>query len=140
MGIEYDRLRFLDTVKSEETHRANLNLADIVLDTYPYTGATTTLEALWLGIPVVTLVGQQFSARSSYTALMNLGITIGVAWTVEEYVEWGICLGKNDRLRQQLSSQLQDRQKNAPLWQAKTFTQDLELAYQSMFAAQNLVV
>ena len=140
VGIEYDRLRFLDTVKSEETHRANLNLADIVLDTYPYTGATTTLEALWLGIPVVTLVGQQFSARSSYTALMNLGITIGVAWTVEEYVEWGICLGKNDRLRQQLSSQLQDRQKNAPLWQAKTFTQDLELAYQSMFAAQNLVV
>lgn len=139
VGVEYDRLRFLDTVKSEETHRANLNLADIVLDTYPYTGATTTLESLWLGIPVVTLVGQQFSARSSYTALMNLGITIGLAWTVEEYVEWGICLGKDDRLRRQVSLQLQDRQTKSSLWQAKTFTQDLEFACQSMFAAQNLV-
>lgn len=139
VGVEYDRLRFLDTVKSEETHRANLTLADIVLDTYPYTGATTTLESLWLGIPVVTLVGQQFSARSSYTALMNLGITIGLAWTVEEYVEWGICLGKDDRLRRQVSLQLQDRQTKSSLWQAKTFTQDLEFACQSMFAAQNLV-
>lgn len=139
VGVEYDRLRFLDTVKSEETHRANLNLADIVLDTYPYTGATTTLESLWLGIPVVTLVGQQFSARSSYTALMNLGITIGLAWTVEEYVAWGIYLGKDDRLRRQVSLQLQDRQTKSSLWQAKTFTQDLEFACQSMFAAQNLV-
>jgi len=139
VGVEYDRLRFLDTVKSEETHRANLTLADIVLDTYPYTGATTTLESLWLGIPVVTLVGQQFSARSSYTALMNLGITIGLAWTAEEYVEWGICLGKDDRLRRQVSLQLQDRQTKSSLWQAKTFTQDLEFACQSMFAAQNLV-
>ena len=133
VGVEYDRLRFLDTVKAEETHRANLNLADIVLDTYPYTGATTTLESLWLGIPVVTLVGQQFSARSSYTALMNLGITIGLAWTVEEYVEWGICLGKDEQLRQQVSLQLHHSQKNAPLWQAKPFTQALEFACESMF-------
>ncbi|MGB7441168.1 MAG: O-linked N-acetylglucosamine transferase, SPINDLY family protein, partial [Coleofasciculaceae cyanobacterium] len=60
-GVDCDRLRFLPEVVLESVHRANLAIADVVLDTYPYNGATTTLETLWMCIPLVTRVGQQFA-------------------------------------------------------------------------------
>ncbi|MHC5828906.1 MAG: O-linked N-acetylglucosamine transferase family protein, partial [Nostoc sp.] len=53
-GVDCSRLRFLPMVHSEAVHRANLGIADVVLDTFPYNGATTTLETLWMGIPLVT--------------------------------------------------------------------------------------
>ncbi|MBS0015480.1 MAG: O-linked N-acetylglucosamine transferase, SPINDLY family protein, partial [Arthrospira sp. SH-MAG29] len=82
-GITRERIKFISTVKLEEEHRANLLIADVVLDTYPYNGATTTMETLWMGIPLVTRVGEQFAARNSYTMMMNAGITEGIAWTDE---------------------------------------------------------
>ena len=106
-GVSRDRLRFLPGVASEFIHRANLGLADVVLDTYPYNGATTTLEALWLGLPIVTRVGEQFASRNSYTMMMNAGITEGIAWTEEEYVEWGMRLGKDAVLREEISYRLE---------------------------------
>ncbi len=132
-GVDSAQLRFLPGVPSEPVHRANLGIVDIVLDTYPYNGATTTLETLWMCIPMVTRVGEQFSARNSYTMMMNAGITEGVAWTDEEYVEWGIRLGKDQALRQQIAWKLKESRKTAPLWNGKQFTQELEKAYQEMW-------
>ena len=132
-GVESDRLRFLPGVFSEATHRANLGIADVVLDTYPYNGATTTLETLWMGVPLVTRVGEQFAARNSYTMMMNAGITEGIAWTDEEYVQWGIRLGKDEALRQQIAWKLRKSRQTAPLWNAKQFTRDLEDAYEQMW-------
>lgn len=132
-GIESDRLRFLDKDPDEQTHRANLQIADIVLDTYPYNGATTTLEVLWMGIPLVTWVGQQFSARNSYGFMMNVGLKEGIAWTAEEYVQWGIDLGKNADLRLAIRQKLQQSHHTAPLWNARQFTQEMEKAYQQMW-------
>jgi predicted O-linked N-acetylglucosamine transferase (SPINDLY family) len=132
-GLEGDRLRFLPTVTSEEVHRANLGIADVVLDTYPYNGATTTLETLWMCIPLVTRVGQQFAARNSYTMMMNAGVTEGIAWTDEEYVEWGISLGKDAALRQQISWKLRQSRQTSPLWNAQQFTRDMEKAYEQMW-------
>lgn len=132
-GVESDRLRFLPGVPTEDIHRANLSIADVVLDTYPYNGATTTLETLWMGVPLVTRVGEQFAARNSYTMMMNAGITEGIAWTDEEYVEWGIRLGKDEALRQQVSWKLRQSRRTAPLWNAKQFTRELEKAYEQMW-------
>jgi predicted O-linked N-acetylglucosamine transferase (SPINDLY family) len=132
-GVEYSRLRFLDLDPSESVHRANLAIADVVLDTYPYNGATTTLETLWMGIPLVSRVGQQFAARNSYTMMMNAGITEGIAWTDEEYVEWGVRLGKDEALRQQVALKLKASRQTAPLWNGKQFTREMEKAYQQMW-------
>ncbi|NET41043.1 O-linked N-acetylglucosamine transferase, SPINDLY family protein [Okeania sp. SIO2B3] len=132
-GVSMDRLRFLPEVPSSEIHRANLGIADIVLDTYPYNGATTTLETLWMCIPMVTRVGQQFAARNSYTMMMNAGITEGIAWSDEEYVEWGIRLGKDEKLRQEISWKLRKSRQTAPLWNAKQFTREMEKAYEQMW-------
>jgi len=132
-GVEPSRLKFLSRDPSEYVHRANLGIADVVLDTYPYNGATTTLETLWMGIPLVTRVGQQFSARNSYGFMMNVGVTEGIAWTDEEYVEWGIRLGKDPVLRQQISWQLRQSRQTSPVWNAQQFTHEMEKAYKQMW-------
>lgn len=132
-GVGRERLRFIDRVGFEETHRANLAIADVVLDTYPYNGATTTLETLWMGVPIVTKVGQQFAARNSYTMMVNAGITEGIAWSDEEYLEWGIKLGRDENLRKQISWKLRKSRQTAPLWNVKQFTREMENAYQQMW-------
>ena len=132
-GVGAERLRFLELVGAEEEHRANLGIADVVLDTYPYNGATTTMETLWMGVPLVTRVGEQFAARNSYTMMMNAGISEGIAWTDEEYVEWGIRLGKDAALRQQISWKLRQSRQTAPLWNGKQFTREMEKAYEQMW-------
>jgi predicted O-linked N-acetylglucosamine transferase (SPINDLY family) len=132
-GINSDRLRFLPSDPSEGTHRANLAIADVVLDTYPYNGATTTLETLWMCIPLVTRVGEQFAARNSYTMMMNAGITEGIAWSDEDYVEWGVRLGKDETLRQQIAWKLRQSRKTAPLWNGEQFTREMEKAYEQMW-------
>ncbi len=133
VGISLDRLRFLPLVENEETHRANLAIADVVLDTYPYNGATTTMETLWMAIPLVTKVGQQFSARNSYTMMVNAGVEEGIAWTDEEYVNWGIRLGTEPQLRQQVSWKLYSGRQTAPLWNARQFTKQMEEAFEQMW-------
>ena len=132
-GVNFSRIKFLPSARTEAIHRANLQIADIVLDTYPYNGATTTLETLWMSIPLVTRVGEQFSARNSYGMMVNAGITEGIAWTEEEYVEWGVRLGKDEKLRQQISWKLRQSRHTAPLWNAKQFTRDIEAAYEQMW-------
>ncbi len=132
-GVDCSRLRFLPQVYLESVHRANLAIADIVLDTFPYNGATTTLETLWMGIPLVTRVGEQFAARNSYTMMMNAGITEGIAWTNEEYVEWGVRLGNDKALRQQVACKLKASRQTAPLWNGKQFTREMEKAYEQMW-------
>ncbi|MFN5516433.1 MAG: O-linked N-acetylglucosamine transferase, SPINDLY family protein [Cyanobacteriota bacterium] len=132
-GFPLDRIRFIERDKTEVEHRANLQLADVVLDTYPYNGATTTLEVLWSGIPLVTKVGKQFAARNSYTFMINAGITEGIAWTDEEYIDWGVRFGMDENLRQQVSWKLRQSRKNSPLWNGKQFARDMEDAYRQMW-------
>jgi predicted O-linked N-acetylglucosamine transferase (SPINDLY family) len=133
-GVSLDRLRFLDGVRDEATHRANLAIADIVLDTFPYNGATTTLETLWMGIPMVTRVGEQFASRNSYAFMLNAGIEEGIAWSEQEYVDWGIKLGLDRELRYKIQGKLRSGRSTAPVWNAKQFTLEMEQAYRQMWA------
>ena len=132
-GVSSDRLIFLPRVNSEAEHRANLDIADVILDTYPYNGATTTMEALWMCIPLVTRVGEQFAARNSYTMMINAGLTEGIAWNDQDYVDWGIRFGTDESLRKQVFWKLKESRKTAPLWNAEQFTRDMESAYEQMW-------
>lgn len=132
-GVDPERLHFLNLDADEPTHRANLSIADVVLDTYPYNGATTTLETLWVGIPLVTRVGQQWAARNSYTMLKNVGVDEGITHTEREYLDWGIRLGKDTALRQQIRMKLLHSRQTSPLWNTKQFAREMENAYQQMW-------
>jgi predicted O-linked N-acetylglucosamine transferase (SPINDLY family) len=133
VGISIDRLCFIEEDPDEVTHRANLQLADVVLDTFPYNGATTTLETLWMGVPMVTKVGQAFVARNSYAFMQNVGVTEGIAHTDAEYVDWGVKLGTDLALRQQVMGKLLHSRKVSPLWNARSFTLEMENAYRQMW-------
>jgi predicted O-linked N-acetylglucosamine transferase (SPINDLY family) len=132
-GVCPDRLRFLPHDANEFIHRANLQIADVVLDTYPYNGATTTLEALWMGIPLVTQAGQQFTARYSYSFLTNAGVSEGIAWSSEDYVNWGVRYGTDARLRRQVAWKLRQSRHTSPLWNPRQFARDMENAWQQMW-------
>ncbi len=86
-----------------------------------------------MGIPLVTRVGEQFAARNSYTMMINVGVTKGIAWTDEEYVEWGVRLGTDAKLRQDISWRLRQSRQTAPLWNAQKFTREMENAYTQMW-------
>ena len=133
-GISAERIKFLPRTPTEQIHRANYAIADIILDTYPYNGATTTLEAMWMELPIVTRVGEQFFARNSYTMMLNTGVTEGIAWTDDEYIEWGVRLGNDPDLRQQISWKLKQSKRTSPLWDAKQFAKEMEFAYEQMWA------
>lgn len=132
-GVCTSRLRFLPKVDHEVFHRAHLTLADVALDTYPYNGATTTLETLWMGIPLVTRVGEQFAARNSYSMMMNVGVTEGIAFSDEEYVQWGVRLGTDTQLRQQVAYKLRQSRHTSPLWNGEQFAREMEKAYEEMW-------
>jgi predicted O-linked N-acetylglucosamine transferase (SPINDLY family) len=134
IGLDWSQIRFIGKDHDELTHRANLLIADVVLDTFPYNGATTTLETLWMGVPMVTTVGEQFAARNSYAFMTNAGITAGIAHSIEEYIAWGIKLGTDAELRQQVTEQLLNSRHTSPLWNARNFTLEMEKAYGDMWA------
>ena len=65
--------------------------------------------------------------------MMNTGVKEGISWSDEEYVEWGVRLGKDAELRQTISWQLKQSRQTAPLWNAKQFTREMEKAYEEMW-------
>ena len=99
-----------------------------MLDSYPYNGGTHTLEALWFNLPVVTYAGEQFLSRMGYSFLESLDIKLGVSWSWEEYINWGVKLGQDYNLRQEYIDSLvksKSPENLAPLWNPKKFAQDM---------------
>ncbi len=94
-GVGDTRIIFLPSANSYDEHMDQYNQIDIALDTFPYTGTTTTCEALLMGVPVVTLVGKQHASRVSYSILKNIGFTETVAYSVDEYVAKAVNLAIN---------------------------------------------
>ena len=73
-GVDSDRIEFTPPTATRFDHLNLYNSIDIALDTFPYHGTTTTCEALWMGVPVITLVGEVHAQRVSYSILKNLGL------------------------------------------------------------------
>ncbi|HTQ00552.1 MAG TPA: tetratricopeptide repeat protein [Casimicrobiaceae bacterium] len=102
---------------------------DVALDTTPYNGATTTLDALWMGVPVVALRGDRSVARSGVSILATLGVPELVAATPLEYVRLNVELARDAARREALRAGLRQRLLASPLMDAAAFTRDLESHY-----------
>jgi predicted O-linked N-acetylglucosamine transferase (SPINDLY family) len=102
---------------------------DVVLDTYPYGGGTTTCDALWMGVPVVTLAGGTGVSRAGSTLLTNVGLDRLVATSAEEYLEVAAALIRDVRGLAELRGGLRERIEASPVMDAAGFTRDLEAAF-----------
>lgn len=117
-GIDSTRISFVST---RHNHMKYYNDIDIALDVFPHTGGTTTCEALWMGVPVVTLVGPAFFERISYSNLNNSGLSELCAFSIKEYQQIVYDLAQNKEKRRYLKRNLRQQMMLYPLAQPCQF-------------------
>jgi predicted O-linked N-acetylglucosamine transferase (SPINDLY family) len=107
--------------------------ADLILDTFPYTGGTTTCHALWMGVPVVSLVGDSAPSRGGASLLGTIGLGELVADTPEQYLDKACSLTSDLGRLSTLRAGMRARMSVSPLLDAARFAHNLEQAYRSMW-------
>jgi len=127
-GIGMDRI-ILTPWDSPPGHMEAYNLVDIGLDTFPYNGLTTTCEAMWMGVPVVSLAGTAYASRAGVSLLSNVGLKELIAVTTDEYIEIAFNLAEDLRRLKSLREKLRDMMMHSLLCDEKRFTADLEICY-----------
>jgi predicted O-linked N-acetylglucosamine transferase (SPINDLY family) len=132
-NIPMDRVELYDHILSKEAHLDLYNRVDITLDTFPYNGTTTTCEALWMGVPVITLGGEVHVSRVGLSILSVIGLAELVAGSKEEYIEKAVGLAADIEKRIYLRSNLRSLMRSSPLMNAKGFTQALEHEFRKMW-------
>jgi protein O-GlcNAc transferase len=132
-GIPAERIELLSMKTSFEEHLDTYNRIDIALDTFPYNGTTTTCEALWMGVPVVTFAGDVHASRVGKSLLTNIGLSELVAGTFEEYVSITVNLADDLKRLCALREGLRNRMAHSPLTDAKRFIINLESCYRKMW-------
>jgi protein O-GlcNAc transferase len=131
-GIDSRQVEFVD-FRSRREYLELYRELDIVLDTFPYNGHTTSLDAVWMGTPVVSLAGNTPVSRAGLSQLTNLGLPELVAHSEEDYVKIAVELAGDLSRLAELRSTLRDRMKASVLMDATKFTQQIEQAYRSMW-------
>lgn len=132
-GIGADRVEMLGYLPKAADHLALYNRIDLALDTFPYNGATTTCEALWMGVPVVSFAGASHVARVGLSLLSNLGLGELVARDLDGYVDLALALARAPERLAALRAGLRARMAAAPLLDGPGFTGELESAYREMW-------
>jgi predicted O-linked N-acetylglucosamine transferase (SPINDLY family) len=124
-GIEPDRIDFLGTTSHAEQLERYRDI-DIALDPFPYNGGLTTLEALWMGVPVVNCPGETFAGRHSLSHLSNVGLTTTIARDLNDYVDLAASLAADLPALARLREGLRDRMQSSPLCDGERFARNFE--------------
>jgi predicted O-linked N-acetylglucosamine transferase (SPINDLY family) len=132
-GVGPDRLIFVGDELPRARHLEVLNRIDIALDPFPFNGCTTSFEALWMGVPVVTLAGRRFIGRMGASFLARIGLTELIAATPEDYVAKTAALAGDPHRLADLRSGLRQRVAASPLCDATAYARSVEAAYREMW-------
>lgn len=127
-----ERLIFAPRVPFEQ-HLARLRLADLFVDTLPYDAHTTASEALWMGLPLVTCMGNTFAGRVAGSLLHAVGLPELVAETGDEYQQRAYELATDPSLLAEIRAKLARNRQTHPLFDTDRFRRHLEAAYTTMF-------
>ena len=131
-GIAADRLIFAEHMPLPE-HLARYRCADLFLDTLPYNAHTTASDALWVGLPLLTVTGRSFASRVASSLLRAIGLTELITSTQEEYESLAIELAMNPKKLLDIKSKLEESRLIAPLFDTPLFAINLENAYIQMY-------
>jgi protein O-GlcNAc transferase len=131
-GVAKERVELVAWLP-DQAHLALYNRIDIALDPFPYSGTTTTCEALWMGVPVVTLRGDRHAGRVGASLLTQIGLSDLIADSVEAYVETAAALAGDPARLSELRHSLRPRMAASPLCDAPAFARTVEAAYRTMW-------
>ena len=131
-GIDSSRLVFASFLPVEE-HLKRIQLADLFLDTLPYNAHTTASDALRVGLPVITLMGESFASRVAASLLNAVGLPELITTTPKGYESLAIELATKPKFLREIKDKLFTNLSTSPLYNTKLFTQDIETAYQEMY-------
>ncbi len=131
-GVAADRIVFAERTESNADHLARLSLMDLCLDTLPYNAHMTGLDALFSGVPLLTLRGKAFAGRVAASLLSACGLSELICETRKNYEQRAIQLATHPRELASLRDQLQQSRNSAPLFDTRMYTRDLERAYCNM--------
>jgi len=134
-GVARERVELRGSDLSIREHLQRYNEVDVALDPFPYNGTTTTCEALWMGVPVVTLAGERHAGRVGVSLLTNVGLGELVAPTKDRYVEIALALASDVERLANLRAGMRDRVRGSALMDAAGFTRGLEEEYRRMWGA-----
>ena len=133
-GIPQDRVEIRCTSRDEQHYLGTYADIDLALDSFPFCGHTTNCEALWMGVPVITLCGDRPSARSSASVLEALGYPEWIARSPEAYIDLAVQWAQDPRRLSAVRSELRGRIAER-LCEGASFTRGLEAAYRAMWQA-----
>ena len=132
-GIAGARLALLPMDNDFTAHLARYHEIDVGLDPFPYNGTTTTLEALWMGVPVISIAGDRHGARVGASILANLGLDELVGRNVEHYQTLAAALAADHARLSSLRQTMRERISASPLRDEAQFVRALENAYREMW-------
>ncbi len=131
LGVDPGRLVFAPFVATDE-HRARLPQIDLFLDSYPCSGHTTASDALWAGVPVLTLMGQTFASRVAASLLHTVGLPQLVCTDLDRYIEEAVRYAGDRGAIQALKQHLERQRTASPLFNGQRFAKDLCALLQRM--------
>ncbi len=132
LGIGPERL-ILEGPASRQDYLRTYRQIDIALDPFPYTGGTTTAEALWMGVPVLTLAGERFIARQGVGLLANAGLQDWIAADADDYLAKAVAFAADLPALARLREGLRDQVLAAPLFDAPRFAAHFEAMLRGMW-------
>ncbi|MBI1778538.1 MAG: hypothetical protein HYR63_24630 [Proteobacteria bacterium] len=135
-GVDRERISFSAGSRDRLQQLLHLGSIDIALDPFPFNGATSTFEALWMGVPVVALAGERFLGRVALSHLHRVGLGDLVAADTAAYVRIAVALAKDRKRRLALRRTLRERLGASALCDAPAYARSLEAAYRRMWRAR----
>ena len=119
----------LEIRTATDTYLQEYGEVDIALDTYPYPGGGTTCEALYMGVPVISLYGTRHGSRFGYSILQNIGLGELAVTCIEEYIQTAVALAMDRELLLFLHQHLRSMMQKSPLMDAKNYVAEVESCY-----------
>jgi predicted O-linked N-acetylglucosamine transferase (SPINDLY family) len=131
-GIDAGRITFVRNAPMA-TYFSMYHHIDIALNPFPYPGGTTTCDALWMGVPVVSMSGKTAASRGPLSILSNVGLGDLVARSPQQYIGIASTLASDVPRLSELRTALRQRMQSSPLMNARQFTKDVEAAFRVMW-------
>ena len=130
------QIHFIPRIKSFNDHLNYYNKIDLSLDTFPYNGVTTTFEALWKGVPVLTLEGHNFNSRCGSSIIKNLGVEYLIAKNEGDYISKAISLSNNLDKLMKIRDFVYNKAIESPLFDTEKFTNNFEKKLETIISTE----